>query len=67
MKKNEILGIKNMQRVDAQFETPLMPLEQWSWQPNIANANNLKEIVASGSSTTTRNTYSTQQDHGESY
>jgi len=43
------------------------PSTEWNWKPAVTDLDELDKhfISASGSSSTTKNTYSSQQDHGE--
>ena len=43
------------------------PSSEWNWKPVVTDLEDLDKhfISASGSSTTTKNTFSSQQDHGE--
>jgi len=61
------LALRNLQRVDMIEQKSSTPVNEWNWTPSVSNPEKLNNIVASGSNTTTRNTFSSQQDHGENY
>jgi hypothetical protein len=61
------LALRSLKRVDIDQPKVSKPVSKWNWTPSISNPEALNTIVASGGNTTTRNTFSSQQDHGENY
>jgi len=61
------LALRSLKRVDIDQLKVSQPVSKWNWTPAVSNPEALNTIIASGGNTTTRNTFSTQQDHGESY
>ncbi len=63
-----MIALENLKRVDFKNYEHI-PVEKWNWTPAITDLSDLdrKFIEASGSSTTSRNTYSNQMDHGENH
>ncbi len=61
------LALRSLKRVDIDQPKVSKPISKWNWSPSVSNPEALNTIIASGNNTTTRNTFSTQQDHGENY
>lgn len=61
------LALRSLMRVDIDQPKVTKPVSEWNWTPSVSNPKALNSIIASGGNTTTRNTFSTQQDHGENY
>jgi len=63
-----MIAFENMVTVEkARFE--FVPHEQWNWHPDVKDPSQINRsfIEASGGNTTSRNTFTTQMDHGETY
>lgn len=61
---NKPLALRGMQRVDL-TEMKVKPVQSWSWNPVVKDPEKLDKMLASGSNTTSKNTFRTQMDHGE--
>jgi hypothetical protein len=63
-----MLALENMKKVNAQNYVHI-PVSEWNWTPVVGDIKDLdqKFIEASGNNTTSRNTFSSQVDHGENY
>ena len=61
------LALRSLKRVDFDQPKVTKPVSKWNWTPSVSNPDTINTIIASGDKTTTRNTFSTQQDHGENY
>lgn len=59
------LALRKLQRVDVFQPKSMEPVSKWNWTPQVKNPEKLNNIIASGGNSTSRSTYSTQQDHGE--
>jgi hypothetical protein len=61
-----MIAMEGMTNV-SQKQFAYVPSANWNWKPAVADLTELDKsfISASGNSSTTRNTFSSQQDHGE--
>lgn len=61
-----MIALENLKRVDSKNYVHT-PVATWNWKPAIGDLVDLdqKFIEASGSNTTSKNTFSSQMDHGE--
>lgn len=63
-----MIAFEAMKRVDSHSYVHT-PVSEWNWKPAVDDLKDLdqKFIEASGNNTTSRNTFSSQVDHGENY
>jgi hypothetical protein len=63
-----MIAFENMTRVN-QSAPVFVPTSEWNWQPEVKNIDSINTnfIEASGGNSTSRNTFSSQMDHGENY
>lgn len=61
------LALRNLQKVDFKQPKKMIPVNDWNWTPSISDPRKFDNIVASGGNTTSKATWSSQTDHGESY
>jgi hypothetical protein len=61
-----MIAFEGMTKVN-QDKFNYVPSSEWNWKPAVSDTADLDSsfISASGNSSTTKNTYSNQQDHGE--
>ena len=60
------LALRNLQQVDLN-QSKLTPINQWNWKPAILDPDKINKLIASGDRLTTKNTFSSQLDHGENW
>jgi hypothetical protein len=65
-----MIALEGMKRVDVE-RMNVPPLEEWNWIPQVSDLELLRQKVEAMDSTatnlTSRNTFQSQLDHGETY
>jgi hypothetical protein len=62
-----MIALENMTQVNSDVEK-FVPVANWNWTPDVRDPKKIEKtnLEASGGRTTTKQTFSNQQDHGES-
>jgi hypothetical protein len=63
-----MIALEELRRVD-EVSFKMKPVAEWNWTPRVSDLKGLEKalIEASGRNTTSKATFSSQQDHGENY
>jgi hypothetical protein len=66
--EEEMIALEELRRVD-EVSLKIKPVAEWNWTPRVSDLQGLEKslVEASGRNTTSKSTFTSQQDHGENY